>query len=91
LIDVLQIYMLFGTRCYLRFDLIHQKRIRTDFQSSNEAYVRFLVQSIGTRWRAEVPEWVTCDTLKPFVIQEQSIDSIVTVPNWPICPESTFH
>jgi hypothetical protein len=54
-------------------------------------YTQYLVQSIGTRWRAEIPDWVGCESnmTKPFFIQQQSMDMIVRpTEEWSICPES---
>jgi hypothetical protein len=57
-------------------------------------YTQYLVQAIGTKWRAEVPEWVGCESnlTNPFFIQQPSMD-IITKPSeeWSICPESILN
>jgi hypothetical protein len=61
-----------GTQAQVRFNgritnlhtlwdsLIFQKRITDDFKRSSMLYSEYLVKSIGTTWRAEVSEWLTC-------------------------------
>ncbi|KAJ3345327.1 hypothetical protein HDU91_007389 [Kappamyces sp. JEL0680] len=94
-----------GTQAYARFQgktanlhsiwdyMMFEKRIKEDF-GSDDAYIHYIVKQIGTAWRADVQEWLSCptsdqlvlalqDTTSNNIVSFQTPDSIPTL----VCPE----
>jgi hypothetical protein len=55
---------------------------RVQEYGGNVKYIAYLVKQIGTAWRAEVPEWLTCPVTPVSEAQIKGTDDMVLQDSW---------
>ena len=55
-----------------------EKRVRQDFKGNHATYTQFLVKQIGTTWRGEASEWISCPSPASDLLSIQELPDLMT-------------
>jgi hypothetical protein len=59
--------------------MMFEQRVKRDYRGSNDVYTQFIVKQIGTIWRAEASEWLSCPLPGNGYLSMQQSQDIFTI------------